>query len=202
MSSSPQPPFPEQVSCPPQLSEQSIAQFMLDLPLLDEDRLSPELAACAAKLRSQFTHAASNAQTDLRAVRDAWIAWHSLPIISPVVVATSAAARLSQPSAPDSHTEFTHTISVAQNIADESFMRDVFNRHADCNSNQALSAPALMAALNEVEAPVLHSSGSTEENMFRRADTNLSGAVDFEEFMRAAQLPDELEMLLEDDPFR
>ena len=83
MSSSPQPPFPEQVSCPPQLSEQSIAQFMLDLPLLDEHRLSPELAACAAKLRSQFTHAASNAQTVLRAVRDAWIAWHSLPIISP-----------------------------------------------------------------------------------------------------------------------
>jgi hypothetical protein len=33
-------------------------------------------------------------------------------------------------------------------------MRDVFNRHADCSSNQALSAPALMAALNEVEAPV------------------------------------------------
>ena len=60
-------------------------------------------------------------------------------------------------------------------------MRDIFNRHADCNSNQALSAPALMAALKEVEAPVLHSSGSTEENMFRRADTNLSGAVDFEE---------------------
>jgi hypothetical protein len=83
MSSSPQPPFSEQVSCPPQLSEQSIAQFMLDLPLLDEHRLSPELAARAAKLRSQFTHAASNAQTELHAVRDAWIAWHSLPIISP-----------------------------------------------------------------------------------------------------------------------
>jgi hypothetical protein len=77
------PPFPDQVSLPPQLSEQSVAQFVLDLPLLDEDRLSPELAACAAKLRSQFTHAASNAQTVLRAVRDAWIAWHSLPIISP-----------------------------------------------------------------------------------------------------------------------
>jgi hypothetical protein len=82
MSSSPQPPFPEHVSCPPQLSEQSIAQFPLNLPLLDEDRLSPELAASAAKLRSQFTIASSNAQTLLRSVRDAWIAWHSLPIIS------------------------------------------------------------------------------------------------------------------------
>jgi hypothetical protein len=83
MLSPPQPPFSEQVSCPPQLSEQSIAQFMLDLPLLDEHRLPPELTACAAKLRSQFTHAASNIQTALRAVRNAWIAWHSLPIISP-----------------------------------------------------------------------------------------------------------------------
>jgi hypothetical protein len=44
MSSSQQPPLPEQVSCFPQLSEQSIAQFMLDLPLIDENRLSPELA--------------------------------------------------------------------------------------------------------------------------------------------------------------
>ncbi len=36
MSSSPKPPYPEEVSCPPQLSEQSIAQLMPDLPLLDE----------------------------------------------------------------------------------------------------------------------------------------------------------------------
>jgi hypothetical protein len=76
------PPFPDQVSLPPQLSEQSVAQFMLDLPLLDEDRLSPALAACAANLRSQFTDAASKAQTGIRAMRDAWIMWHALPVIS------------------------------------------------------------------------------------------------------------------------
>ena len=60
-------------------------------------------------------------------------------------------------------------------------MRDVFNRHADCNSKQGLSAAALMAALKEVQAPVVLSSGSSEQDVFRRSDTNLSGSVDFEE---------------------
>lgn len=54
---------------------------MLNLPPLDEGRLSPELAASATKLRSQFTLASSNVQILLRSVRDAWIAWHSLPVI-------------------------------------------------------------------------------------------------------------------------
>ncbi len=78
----PPPHFPDEVSLPSQLSEQSVAQFVLDLPFLDEDRLSPALAACAANLRSQFADAASKAQTGIRAMRDAWIAWHtSLPVI-------------------------------------------------------------------------------------------------------------------------
>jgi hypothetical protein len=62
---------------------------------------------------------------------------------------------------------------------DEEFMREVFNRHAD--SSGELSAPALMAALKEVEAPVLASSEASAEHIFRRADANLSGAVDFQE---------------------
>jgi hypothetical protein len=37
-----------------------------------------------------------------------------------------------------------------------------------------------MAALKEVEAPVL-TNGSSAESIFRRADANLSGAVDFDE---------------------
>ena len=77
-----QPPLPHQVSLPRQLSEESVAQFMLDLPLLHEDRLSPALLECAAKLRSQFTDASSKAQTGIRDMREAWIAWHALPVIS------------------------------------------------------------------------------------------------------------------------
>ena len=73
------------------------------------------------------------------------------------------------------------TITVAQNIADESFMRDVFDRHADCNSKQGLSSAALMAALKEVQAPVVLSSASSEKDVLRRVDANLSGSVDFQE---------------------
>jgi hypothetical protein len=93
-------------------------------------------------------------------------------------------------------------------------MRGVFDRHAD--SKGELSAPALMLALKEAGAPVLTADGSSQDNIFRRADANLSGAVDFDEcapnalfltkpahatfrFMRAAQFPDELEMFLEDN---
>jgi Ca2+-binding EF-hand superfamily protein len=127
--------------------------------------------------------------------------------------------------------------------------RDIFQRLADV---RLLSAEALMNALKEVDAPVLLSSeGSSPEQIFRRADANLSGSVDLAEFeplpfmshvsactshvkphtlhaarhmshsthctshvtrtrfrchvdhsvfrfMRAAELPDDLEMLLED----
>ena len=76
--------------------------------------------------------------------------------------------------------EFTHTVTAAQKRKDRTFMRVVFDRHA--GSKGQLSAPELMAALKEVEAPVLTGDGSSEENMFRRADANLSGAVDFDEY--------------------
>ncbi len=86
MSSSPQLPpdssSSDRVSCPPQLSDESFAKFVIELPLLDESRLSPALVACAAKLRAQFADASSSAQTVLHAMRDAWIAWHHLPISS------------------------------------------------------------------------------------------------------------------------
>jgi hypothetical protein len=71
-------------------------------------------------------------------------------------------------------------VTAAQKRKDEAYMRDVFHRHAD--SNGQLSAPALMAALKDVEAPVLANESSTAENIFLRADADLSGAVDFAEF--------------------
>ena len=57
--------------------------------------------------------------------------------------------------------------------------RDVFLRLADV---KGLTAEALMDALKEVDAPVLSSSeGRSPEQIFRRADANLSGSVDFAE---------------------
>jgi hypothetical protein len=74
-------------------------------------------------------------------------------------------------------------------------MKAVFERHKDLDGG--LSKAALMRALTQVDAPVLSSSdGVSEDGMFRRADSNASGFVDFEEFKTAANLPDELEMFL------
>ena len=100
--------------------------------------------------------------------------------------------------------------------ADATPARDLFLRFADV---KGLSAQALVDALREVNAPVLLSSeGCTPEQMFRRVDANKSGSVDLAEsdpplvpaiyhwyaycfgfrFMRAAGLPDDLQMILED----
>ena len=86
----------DRVTCPAQLSDESFAKFVIELPLLDESRLSPALVACAAKLRAQFVDALSNVQTVLHAMRDAWIAWHHLPIASPGIVLCCFVRRVAQ----------------------------------------------------------------------------------------------------------
>jgi uncharacterized phage infection (PIP) family protein YhgE len=79
--------------------------------------------------------------------------------------------------------QFARHISNAAQRKDEAFMREVFNRHA---TNEKISASALIAALKEVAAPVLAAASSegscaTDDYVFRRADANLSGDVDFSE---------------------
>ena len=62
---------------------------------------------------------------------------------------------------------------------DTSAARDVFLRFADV---KGLSAQELVAALKEVDAPVLLSTeGCSPEQIFRRADANTSGSVDLAE---------------------
>jgi hypothetical protein len=112
---------------------------------------------------------------------------HAAPII---ISRSGSLVRLSLGVAPGSQAapakrgvvgpvEFTQAISAALNIKDKLLMQSVFDRHSD--SKKELSAPALMAALEEVEAPVLCSKTLSAEDIFRRADANLSGAVDFDE---------------------
>jgi hypothetical protein len=116
-------------------------------------------------------------------------------------------------SEPSAAARYARSMNAARMLKNEAFMRSVFDRHAD--SKGELSAHALMLALQEAGAPVLTADGSSQDNIFRRADANLSGAVDFAEwapsalflaksthatprFMKAAQFPDELQMFLED----
>jgi hypothetical protein len=61
-------------------------------------------------------------------------------------------------------------------------MEAVFKQYKDVDGG--LSKAALIAALKHVDAPVLSSSdGASEDSLFRRADTNLSGAVDQNEYI-------------------
>ncbi len=61
-------------------------------------------------------------------------------------------------------------------------MRKVFNRHA---TKGKISASFLTAALKDVSAPVLatssESSSDSSDFVFRRADANMSGDVEFSE---------------------
>jgi hypothetical protein len=69
--------------------------------------------------------------------------------------------------------ELALAAAAAQKRKDEAFMRQVFNRHAD--SNGKLAEQAVIAALQEIQAPML------QGEIFRRADVNLTGLVDFAE---------------------
>jgi hypothetical protein len=84
--------------------------------------------------------------------------------------------------------EFAHSVTAAQNRKDQAFLRKVFDRHA--GSKGELSAAALMAALQEIEAPVLASDASAED-ILRRTDANINGnmngAVDFAQCEPALQ---------------
>jgi hypothetical protein len=76
--------------------------------------------------------------------------------------------------------DFDRALSLALRRADAAFMREVFDRHAD---NGELSPAQLMAALQEVNAPALSCEESPADSLFRRADANLSGSLDFSEYI-------------------
>jgi hypothetical protein len=75
--------------------------------------------------------------------------------------------------------DFDRAFSSALRRKDVAFMREVFDRHADKGE---LSPAQLMAALQEVDAPVLLDD-SPADSLFRRADANLSGFLDFSEYI-------------------
>jgi hypothetical protein len=80
-------------------------------------------------------------------------------------------------------------------VTKESAARAVFQQKADV---KGMSAQQLVNALREVDAPLLLcSERRSPEQIFRLADANASGSVDLIEFMRVAQLPDDLEMILD-----
>ncbi len=88
----------------------------------------------------------------------------------------------SPPTATDSPIDYAKSIALSAKRRDDAHMKGVFERHKDVDGG--LSKAAFIAALKEVEAPVLFSSDSaSEDNLFLRADTNASGSVDLGEYV-------------------
>ena len=69
---------PAPATCPPQLSEEAIASIPLELPPLDESRMSPAVISAAKILRMEYAIYSSRAQSDLLSLRKAWLRWHEL----------------------------------------------------------------------------------------------------------------------------
>jgi hypothetical protein len=234
-------PAPASAPGPPHFSPGDTASFPYELPPLDESRMTPALASTAAALREKFASASSNAQALMRTMHEIRMEWNLLPVAPAGIRAVRGlptAALLSQrntdPPPPvaafDSHSNgINYTSNAARSTVDYAtsmalsvhrrelaHMEAVFKQYKDVDGG--LSKAALIAALQKVGAPVLSSSNGTfEDNLFRRADTNLSGAVDQNEyffssrlfppshhtcvtrrFMLVANLPDDLEMFLAD----
>jgi hypothetical protein len=73
--------------------------------------------------------------------------------------------------------DYSKSIALSAQRRDPAHMQGVFERHKGANAG--LSKSALIAALQEVEAPVLSSSDfDSEDSLFRRADSNANGYVD------------------------
>jgi hypothetical protein len=104
-------------------------------------------------------------------------------------------------SCAQSPSEYDISIELSEKRSNSTHMKAVFEQHKDLEGG--LSKVALTSALKQVGAPILsHSEGISEDDLFRRADSNSSGFVDFIEFKKVANLPDELEMFLSDHDLR
>ena len=104
---------------------------------------------------------------------------HSLP--APISQSVHIPAQLSSRCLDATQTEYTKSMALSAARRDKVHMKSVFDRHKDVQGG--MSKAALLAALQDVNAPVLSSSeGASEDSLFSRADTNFSGAVDLNEY--------------------
>ena len=64
--------------CPPQLSEDAIASFPLELPPLDDSLIFAAAVSAAASLRLNYAVSSSQVQSGILSLRKAWLQWHLL----------------------------------------------------------------------------------------------------------------------------
>ena len=79
---------------------------------------------------------------------------------------------------------------------DAKFLREVFDRHKD--GPNSLSVSKLTAALTEADAPVNPDSDAAAAATIARFDSNSNGVMEFGEFERAVNVPDELALYFQE----
>ncbi len=79
------------------------------------------------------------------------------------------------------------------------FLQRVFERHS-CrgDTNRGVSAATLAQALADADAPVVPESEADAAATISRFDANCNGLMDFSEFVRAVNAPDELALLFQE----
>jgi ankyrin repeat protein len=83
-----------------------------------------------------------------------------------------------------------------ENRRNEQYVRDLFNRHKDASGG--LSVAALAQALTDADAPVVPDSEAYAAASISRFDANCNGLMDFGEFVRAVNAPDELALFFQE----
>jgi hypothetical protein len=138
-------------------------------PPLDTCEVPETIAPALSILHQQFTAQFERTVKDIEMLRRAWSCLHS--VARPVYDTSASSPTSCIAEVPT--LQFSHTLSVAQNLKEEKFMRKVFDHHA--GSKGLLCASELLAALKEVEAPVVASASSSAAEAFLRSEFSLGG---------------------------
>jgi hypothetical protein len=154
----------------------SIVEFVIKLLNTNKEQLESAFRLGKNRLALPL---ASETKNSVSAMKESPAA--SIESVSNVPIHQQKSPRIA--TATDSPTDYTKCIALGGKRRDSAYMKELFERHKDVDGG--LSQAAFIAALKEVEAPVLFSSdNASEDSLFLRADTNASGCVDQSECAR------------------
>jgi hypothetical protein len=89
-------------------------------------------------------------------------------------------------------------VSNAVKRRDASFLRRVFDQYTDKGAGGSIPATKLTEALTDADAPIIPDSEAAAAVSISRFDINCNGLMDFSEFVRAVNAPDELELYFQE----
>jgi ankyrin repeat protein len=105
-------------------------------------------------------------------------------------------AQLNPPSSHSTFSKCSAAIVSGENRLRRQYLSDVFNRHKDASG--CLSVATLAQALMDADAPVVPDSEADAAAAISRFDAYCNGLMDFGEFERAVNAPDELALFFQE----